>query len=199
MFNPLDKSNLAESIAKALLSSEFLPLPPNKFKGAGIYMIFYSGDFELYRPIVEKENKAVMYVGSAVPVGARKGLVDLDVLNSDKLYSRLKKHSKSIKLSNNLSIADFSCKYLVIDDIWIPLAERLIIQKFRPVWNHPIDGFGNNAPGAERASSKLSNWDTIHSSGGRYLGNFQEKQDFDIDYIRSEINNTVIHLTNDKQ
>ena len=38
-YNPLDKRNLGESVAGAMLKSEIHPLPPEKFKGAGIYAI----------------------------------------------------------------------------------------------------------------------------------------------------------------
>ena len=47
-FNPLDKRHLGESVAAAMLKSEVHPLPPEKFKGAGIYAIYYTGDFEAY-------------------------------------------------------------------------------------------------------------------------------------------------------
>ena len=35
-FNPLDKRHLGESVASAMLKSPIHPLPPEKFKGAGI-------------------------------------------------------------------------------------------------------------------------------------------------------------------
>ena len=44
-FNPLDKRHLGESVASAMLKSPIHPLPPEKFKGAGIYAIYYTGDF----------------------------------------------------------------------------------------------------------------------------------------------------------
>ena len=48
-FNPLDKRHLGESVASAMLKSPIHPLPPEKFKGAGIYAIYYTGDFEAIR------------------------------------------------------------------------------------------------------------------------------------------------------
>ena len=48
------------------------------------------------------------------------------------------------------------------DDIWIPLAEALLIERFKPVWNHLIDGFGIHDPGEGRRKQERSKWDTIH-------------------------------------
>ena len=75
-YNPLDKRNLGESVAGAMLKSEIHPLPPEKFMGAGIYAIYYTGDFEAYKDLsaVNREGKFArpIYVGKAVPAGARK-------------------------------------------------------------------------------------------------------------------------------
>lgn len=46
-FNPLDKKNLGESVAEALLQQPISPLPPEPFIGAGIYAIYYEGKFTL--------------------------------------------------------------------------------------------------------------------------------------------------------
>lgn len=49
------------------------------FKGAGIYAIYYEGDFPPYAPISRKtETEIPIYVGKAVPAGARKGNFGLD-------------------------------------------------------------------------------------------------------------------------
>ena len=45
-YNPLDKKNLGVSAATALLSSAVHNLPPEKFIGAGVYAIYYRGEFE---------------------------------------------------------------------------------------------------------------------------------------------------------
>jgi hypothetical protein len=51
---------------------------------------------------------------------------------------------------------------LVVDDIWIPLGESLLIEKTKPLWNVVVDGFGNHAPGKGRPEQQLSSWDTLH-------------------------------------
>ncbi len=76
-FNPLDKRNLAESVARAMLLQPISVLPPKPFVGAGIYAIYYTGEFSLYEKIAKlnrgKKFLQPIYVGKAVPAGARKG------------------------------------------------------------------------------------------------------------------------------
>jgi hypothetical protein len=74
----------------------------------------------------------------------------------------LGEHARSIKACGTLKLADFFCRYLVSDDIWIPLGEALLIEKFQPLWNVLIDGFGNHPTGKRRAAQFRSRWDTLH-------------------------------------
>ena len=165
-FNPLDKRHLGESVAAAMLKSEVHPLPPEKFKGAGIYAIYYTGDFEAYGNLAAVNSNGQfarpIYVGKAVPAGARKGGLGLGVDHVTALFKRLSEHYESIKAAENLDESDFFCRYLVVDDIWIPLAESLLIEKFQPVWNRVLDGFGNHDPGSGRYAQQKSPWDELH-------------------------------------
>lgn len=52
-FNPLDKRHLGASVANALLESEVYPLPPKPFIGAGVYALYYLGDFPAYEVLAE--------------------------------------------------------------------------------------------------------------------------------------------------
>jgi hypothetical protein len=165
--NPLDKKNLGISVAEALLARSLGPLPPEeKFLGAGIYAIYYAGDHAAYRPIsrAETDGKPMppIYVGKAVPAGARKGGFGLDMPAGAVLYNRLAEHAESIRETKTLSLGDFSCRYLVVDDIWIPLGESLLIEMFSPVWNRLVDGFGNHDPGKYRYQQQRSPWDVLH-------------------------------------
>lgn len=56
-YNPLDKRNLAESVASAMLHTPVQKLPPEPFIGAGVYAIYYKGDFEPYRKLVELNSR----------------------------------------------------------------------------------------------------------------------------------------------
>jgi len=166
-FNPLDKKNLGESVADALLSQSVGPLPPRiRFIGAGVYAIYYTGSFLPYRDVSELNRGErfawPIYVGKAVPAGTRKGGLGLGADPGQDLYRRLDKHAQSINAVANLSIDDFHCRHLVVDDIWIPLAENMLIEMFNPLWNRQLDGFGNNDPGEGRRNQRRSPWDEIH-------------------------------------
>jgi hypothetical protein len=165
-FNPLDKRNLGVSVADALLSRSLGPLPPEEaFIGAGVYAIYYVGGFPAYQPISlrsKRPHEVPIYVGKAVPAGARKGGFGLDAAPGTVLYGRLAQHADSIQQVKNLDLADFRCRYLTVDDIWIPLGESLLIQTFSPVWNHLIDGFGNHDPGKGRHEGQVPSWDVLH-------------------------------------
>lgn len=102
-------------------------------------------------------------MGKAIPTGGRKGNVDPEVsAKGTALFNRLDEHRKSIEQATNLEIGDSWCRYLVVDDIWIPLGESLLIQRHRPIWNSLIDGFGNHDPGSGRHQGARPNWDTLH-------------------------------------
>jgi hypothetical protein len=166
VFNPLDKTNLAASVRDHLLKRTISSLPPERFTGAGIYAIYYVGSFPAYQKIAKvnpSNPKAIpIYVGKAVPPGARKGGFDLTVEPGDVLYRRLMDHVSSITQAKNLDLNDFKCRFLLVDDIWIPLGESLLIETFKPVWNLLVDGFGHHDQGSSRTGQKKSAWDTLH-------------------------------------
>lgn len=78
------------------------------------------------------------------------------------MFRRLTEHAGSIEQAANLEKAHFKCRFLVVDDIWVPLAESLLIQMFSPLWNTRIDGFGNHEPGKGRYNQQRSPWDELH-------------------------------------
>lgn len=165
-FNPLDKQNLGASVAEALLSKEAHPLDElTSFSGAGIYAIYYTGDHPAYEQLagMNRDGKFQLpiYVGKAVPAGARMGLTNPEKAGNV-LFRRLKEHAESIRSAQNLDIKDFYCRFLVVDDIWIPLGESLVISRFKPIWNSSIDGFGNHDPGKHRYTGLRPRWDFMH-------------------------------------
>lgn len=165
-YNPLDKANLGKSVAGAILEKEALPLDTlQSFDGAGIYAIYYRGKFEPYHPLYRSnvdKFRVPIYVGKAVPEGARKGSGGLDSMSGSFLFRRLMDHRKSISQATNLDTADFFVKFLVVDDIWIPLGESLMIELLKPLWNLSLDGFGNHDPGSGRYNQQVSPWDVLH-------------------------------------
>jgi hypothetical protein len=166
-YNPLDKLNLGRSVAEALLLGEISPLAKvGDLVGAGVYAIYYTGDFEIYAPVAEKNQgrsfEQPIYVGKAVPKGARKGGLAFDASIGRALRDRLRQHAGSINEAHNLDLEDFHFRSLVVDDIWIPLGENMMIEQFKPIWNIVIDGFGNKDPGKRRATQYRSSWDVLH-------------------------------------
>jgi hypothetical protein len=160
-YDPLDYENLARSVVQALLGGPAEPLPPREaFEGSGVYAIYYHGDFSGYSPVVKSSDSRPIYVGKAVPTGARKG--GRHALRGKELCQRLKEHSESIGQAENLELEDFTCRYLVVVPVWITLAERFLVEHYRPVWNVAIDGFGNHDPGAGRRAMKRPRWDILH-------------------------------------
>ncbi len=165
-FNPLDKRHLGESVGQAMLRQPAVAMESlSPFDGAGIYAIYYTGNFEAYRKIstLNRNNsfKVPIYVGKAVPKGSRKGSIQ-EVNPGKVLFNRIKQHIRSIEQATNLKISDFHCRYLIVDDIWIPLGESLLIASFSPLWNKLVDGFGNHDPGQGRYKGVCPRWDVLH-------------------------------------
>lgn len=166
-FNPLDKKNLGASVAEAMLAGKVYPLGDlPEFTGAGIYAIYYRGRFPSYKEIAKRNTNskctAPIYVGKAVPAGARKGGGAANGAIGKPLLNRLVEHAETIHAVSNLDIDDFLCRFLVVDDIWIPLGESLLIARFSPVWNAVLDGFGNHDPGKGRYTGMRPRWDVLH-------------------------------------
>lgn len=92
-YNPLDKRHLGEQVAEALLSEPVHTMPPERFIGAGVYALYYIGDFPAYTALAEVNRKeqylCPIYIGKAVPEGARKGGQSDDVDYGQALYKRL--------------------------------------------------------------------------------------------------------------
>jgi hypothetical protein len=168
-YNPLQKRNLAESIVRAILHKELRQLSDTDgLHGAGVYIIYYTGDFSLYAPVAERNREGKfeqpIYVGKAIPKGGRKGgfADDGNAAKGKALKERLGQHFDSVSETNNLVESDFFYRCLVVDEIFIPLGENMLIEQFRPVWNVVIDGFGNKDPGRGRINQLRSPWDVLH-------------------------------------
>ena len=166
-YNPLAKANLAKSIEQEILSKEVIPLSAvDKIVGAGVYALYYVGEFPPYRALSEANADGrftkPIYVGKAIPQGGRKGGLGKDSSKGTALRSRLRAHARSIAETTTINVAEFHVRYLVVDDVWIPLGENALIETFKPLWNQVLDGFGNNIAGVGREGQVKSPWDTLH-------------------------------------
>ena len=129
----------------------------------GIYFLFYTGESELYRDIVDMNADGLIkpiYVGKAVAAGSRSG-------NSAKvtagLYHRLNIHYTSIDEAAGLEVADFRVRVIAMEGAAaVQWAEQTFITRLQPAWNVAIAGFGIKIPGAGRNEQKISVWDTLH-------------------------------------
>lgn len=141
-----------------------LPLPEN-FIGSGVYAVYYIGPNELYASISNHNRLAYnlpIYVGKAIPTGGRKGQGGKE---SASLCKRLYEHAKSIQAVENLELADFRCRFIIVphdEDALIAPIESAIIKVYNPLWNAWVDGFGNHDPGGGRQDQAKSQWDIIH-------------------------------------
>ncbi|MFE4453618.1 Eco29kI family restriction endonuclease [Streptomyces sp. NPDC056796] len=169
-FNPLDRINLAWSVEQALREEPLNPLAPEvSFVGSGLYCIYYEGPYEPYSQL---DLETPIYVGRAVPKGARAGLDGLLSTPAEPmLYLRLREHARSLQQVEShgaeegqpqLRLSDFKCRFLVVEDIWVPLAEALMIGHYRPLWNQVLQGFGNHDPGGGRRRGARPDWDELH-------------------------------------
>lgn len=177
-FNPLDKKNLGIAIAEELSNQATTRLDQlTSFDGSGIYALYYTGHFPAYKTIAEL-NSGVdvvqpIYVGKSGAPGGRKGQENSK--NDRLLYTRIRTHRRNIEEVENLETSEFFVKRLIVDDIFIPLGERLMIASYTPLWNVYVDGFGNNAPGGNRPQVR-SIWDTLHP-GRAAAANLKDREE----------------------
>ncbi len=111
--------------------------------------------------MADSEPPLPLYVGKALPSGQRKG-AGRQTQAEYNLFQRLKQHAQSIASAENLVLTDFRCRYLVVEPVWISLAERFLIEHYRPVRNLAVEGFGNHPVGRYRETGARPAWDIIH-------------------------------------
>ena len=70
--------------------------------------------------------EAPIYVGKADPKGGRRG-GDWHAPAGTVLSGWLRKHSNSVTQSDNLDVADFRYRYLLLDDVCVRMAKRMLI------------------------------------------------------------------------
>lgn len=164
-YNPLDYANLTKHCVAELMGREPVALgaiPGSPFAGSGVYALFYDGPFAPYRRIRSADASHPIYVGKAVPKGARTGRRGT-ARAAGPLWGRLREHHQSIAAATStLAVAHFRVRFLVVTPLWITMAERFLIEHYQPIWNVCIEGFGNHDPGAGRLQGVLSWWDALH-------------------------------------
>ncbi|QGY80802.1 Eco29kI family restriction endonuclease [Sphingorhabdus lacus] len=171
-FDPLAVENVGVTLAVELLEQPLVQMPPQTpFRGAGIYALYYRGAHPAYADLIAYDAgraKYPVYIGKAAGESAKQGF-NPKSSSKQKLFDRIDQHAKSIDSVQNLSIEDFSCRYLVLNDAYIALAESVMIRVFRPPWNGM--SFGSKVVGVHRMGGKPPLWDSLHPGrGGRPQG-----------------------------
>jgi hypothetical protein len=204
-YNPLDKRRLAASVGEALLEREVVRIDQLvRFAGSGVYVIYYVGAHPSYAPLAFRNRDGKfewpVYAGKAVPPGSRQGGGSLAHANDGgaamtetPVYARLRQHAASLSQAGNLEVADFYCRYLIVDPLWIPLGESIIITSFAPIWNTLLDGFGNHNPGRGRQAGMVSRWDVMHP-GRKWAHRFQPRPE-SRESLEAEVGNTLGNAT----
>ena len=185
-FDPLAVENIGVTLAVELLEQPLQPLPPPRFVGAGVYALYYVGNHPGYTELVSLDDgeggtKYPVYIGSAVRENAKQGF-NPRPSTQVRMWTRLNHHADSIRgvvdagLDPALQLEDFRCRYLVINDAYITLAESVLIATFRPAWNGM--GFGSKVVGVRREGQVASYWDSLHPGrGGRPAGTFERGEE----------------------
>jgi hypothetical protein len=179
LFDPLAVENIGVTLAVELLEQALQPLPPEHFTGAGVYALYYTGSHPAYAKLVGLDKgtggkRYPVYIGKAVRENAKQGFNPRPTTKA-KIWDRLGQHAESIRevekseSDPHFRLKDFRCRYLVLNDAYIALAESVLIATFRPAWNGM--GFGSKVVGGERMSGRPALWDSLHiGRGGRPAG-----------------------------
>lgn len=161
VLDPSDPEVVGKLIAETLLVQERHALGEvPKFYGSGVYAIYYSGSFDAYVPITGTDTP--IYVGKADP--ANHGATSPSQQGT-RLWSRLYDHRRSVSAAENLELAHFDCRYLVVKSAWQGTAETYLIERFLPIWNNETNicyGFGKHGDDPGTRSNTRSPWDTLH-------------------------------------
>jgi hypothetical protein len=160
------------TLAVELLERPLSPMPPAApFPGAGVYALYYTGSHAAYADLVALNRESArypVYIGKASSWSTKQGF-SAQMSNKRKLYERITHHAQSIDQADNLDLADFQCRYIVLNDAYITLAESVMIRVFRPPWNGM--SFGSKVVGVNRIVANPPLWDSLHPGrGGRPPG-----------------------------
>ena len=175
IFDPTDPNTAGRVVALTLVAQPMHSLAniPD-FYGAGVYAIYYKGDFTPYSMLKGKEHP--IYVGKADPDHpAAKDAIS----QGTKLSMRLREHAKNIcKAKSTLKIEDFECRFLIVQTGFQKSAEDYLINFFKPIWNSETKicfGLGKHGDSSDTRGNKRSPWDTIHP-GRPWAENIMENQ-----------------------
>ena len=170
-FDPSNPDTIGRLVVLALLAQERVPLRELRpTYGSGVYAIYYVGEHPAYAEISGTETP--IYVGKADPDEPRAASPREQGV---RLFSRLADHRDAIRevetfattnaLPNSLFIDDFECRRLVCATNAQLVAERHLIDVFKPAWNSEMKicfGISKHGDSSETRRNKKSPWDVLH-------------------------------------
>ena len=175
-FDPGDPDTAGRLVSLALISQPHAPLATvARTYGSGVYAIYYRGPHRAYAGISGTETP--IYVGKADPASSAAKTAREQ---GPRLFGRLADHRKMIRLVERYAIdnavgeaihlAHFTCRKLVCATNAQLVAERHLIDIFKPIWNQETKicwGISKHGDTAEMRGNTRSPWDVIHP--GRLL------------------------------
>jgi hypothetical protein len=142
----------------------------NPTYGSGVYAIYYVGQHPAYAEISRSETP--IYVGKADPEGPRAATPRQQGV---RLFRRLADHREAIReveayasangLPHPLRVNDFECRRLVCATNAQLVAERHLIEIFRPAWNQESKicfGISKHGDAPTTRVNRKSPWDVLH-------------------------------------
>jgi hypothetical protein len=170
-FDPSNPDTVGRLVVLALLAQERVPLRQiSPTYGSGVYAIYYIGEHPAYSEVTRTETP--IYVGKADP---DQPMASTPRQQGVRLFTRLTDHRKAIQevetycanngLSDALHVDDFECRRLVCATNAQLVAERHLIDVFKPAWNSETKicfGISKHGDNADVRRNKKSPWDVLH-------------------------------------
>jgi hypothetical protein len=171
-FDPSLPSTVGLFVSIALIAQDQEPLSnTTESYGSGVYAIYYRGAEPLYAGI--SGTQTPIYVGKADPKIPTAATPDEQ---GTQLFRRLRNHLKSIKIAEQYGLShtniphkiaarDFVCRRLVCATNAQLVAERCLIDIFKPIWNSGMKicwGISKHGDASETRANRRSPWDVVH-------------------------------------
>jgi hypothetical protein len=170
-FDPANPDTIGRLVVLALLAQERVPLRELRpTYGSGVYAIYYIGTHPVYAEIASTETP--IYVGKADPDEPRAATSREQGV---RLFGRLADHRDAIREVEDhatqnaavdcLRVDDFECRRLVCATNAQLVAERHLIEVFKPAWNSETKicfGISKHGDNAQTRRNKKSPWDVLH-------------------------------------
>lgn len=170
-FDPGNPDTVGRLVVIALMAQDRVPLAEIRpTYGSGVYAIYYIGPHPAYAEVSGTETP--IYVGKADPDEPRAAAPREQGV---RLFGRLADHRSAIReveeyadqagSADPLRITDFECRRLVCATNAQLVAERYLIDIFKPAWNAETRicfGISKHGDNAQTRRNKKSPWDVLH-------------------------------------